>query len=238
MIGQLINKFDALPEEKCNVGTFNKMFGNLLEDDNETSIEIGDIITGGRREILVGNKPRIVELRDIKEPIEKASLYNFDYRYEIDLAGKTVKFDSLAEMGETLGFSANWLSQKFSKFDKSKESVEIEHLGHTVRKIIAKKTIKKCLVKKEKVVRSEISKVYFKNKAYYTLTSPEGVAACYKDIYDILKHFKVSHKSFMLKMDENRCGDFRGYNITYTLFTKDQKKRITKLMKDGFNGKN
>jgi hypothetical protein len=30
MIGQLINKFDALPEEKCNVGTFNEMFGNLL----------------------------------------------------------------------------------------------------------------------------------------------------------------------------------------------------------------
>jgi hypothetical protein len=238
MIGQLINKFDASPEEKCNVGTFNEMFGNLLDDDNETSIEIGDIITGGRREILVGNAPRIVELRDIKEPIEKASLYNFDYRYEIDLAGETIKFDSLAEMGETLGFSANWLSQKFSKFDKSKKSVEIEHLGHIVRKIIAKKTVKKCLVKKEKVVRSEISKVYFKNKAYYTLTSPEGVAACYKDIYDILKHFKVSHKSFMLKMDENRCGDFRGYNITYTLFTKDQKKRITKLMKDGFNGKN
>ena len=237
MIGQLINKFDALPEEKCNVGTFNKMFGNLLEDDNETSIEIGDIITGGRREILVGDKPRIVELRDIKQPTEIASQFNFDYRYEIDLDGKTLKFDSLTEMGESLGFSGNWLSNKFSKFDKSKKIVEIKHLGHTVRKIIAKKTVKKCLVKKEKVIRSEISKVYFKNKAYYTLTSPEGVSVCYKDIYDILKHFKVSHKSFMLKMDENRCGEFRGYNITYTLFTKEQKKRITKLMKDGFNGK-
>ena len=91
MIGKLINDFDALPEEKCNIKTFNKMFGNILKGDSNAKVEIRGMFTGGRREVLVNNVSHLLDIRDLahrttikpQEPLEESSRPRVVYEYSL-----------------------------------------------------------------------------------------------------------------------------------------------------------
>ena len=66
-IGELVNEFDNLPEEKSSLGTFNSMFGLEIEGEESTIVEIGEPEIGNRRIIFVNDKEIVVNMETISE---------------------------------------------------------------------------------------------------------------------------------------------------------------------------
>ena len=60
MLGETINKFDNLPENKANLESFNKMFKMSLKGDLSVPVEILGLSTGGLREVVIGGKKELI----------------------------------------------------------------------------------------------------------------------------------------------------------------------------------
>lgn len=64
MIGQLINKFDNLAENDSTLKTFNEMFKTDIKGKDSSLVEIGNIVTGGLREVFIDGVKTIVRIND------------------------------------------------------------------------------------------------------------------------------------------------------------------------------
>ena len=81
MIGQLINEFDS--SNNTTLADFNDLFKTELEGDSSAQVEIGRMVLGGMRELIIDGKIELIELRDIAKRIEvgrhgKKKVFNDD----------------------------------------------------------------------------------------------------------------------------------------------------------------
>ena len=88
MIGELINKFDALPENEANLGTFNKMFRASLDGDLNASIEILGLTLGNFREVAINGNIELVELNHYPVEATKEVAIEFKYKTQVFLHGE------------------------------------------------------------------------------------------------------------------------------------------------------
>jgi len=83
MIGQKINEFDNLPEEKCTVARFNELFRTKLGGDLSLPVEILGITIGGLREVVINGKLELVDVPIIAKEVENASNYEGRFIYKV-----------------------------------------------------------------------------------------------------------------------------------------------------------
>lgn len=86
MIGELINKFDALPEKDANLGTFNTMFKLRIEGDVSDSIEIFGLRVGGFREVFVKGDLKLIDLQFNPKKLN-VRVKEYRYFYRVHLKG-------------------------------------------------------------------------------------------------------------------------------------------------------
>lgn len=190
MIGQLINKFDALPEEKCNVGTFNEMFKADIGTDLSVKVEIGEILTGGLRSVTIGSKTVRIAIRDIKPNLKGTTQFIEEFRYDLFDEGVLVgTYTEKNIIAEFLGKSVTTVNNMITKGYVCDEiyTLKATKTGERLKKFIKDANT----IKTFKPVDN--SRQFGRN---YYIIKKDGIEICCNSVADCVVIMKTSALKF------------------------------------------
>jgi len=108
VIGQLINEFDSL--EKPTLSKFNTMFKMYLKGSEDDKVVIGELTTGGLREVFINKNMKLIELNLNKLPVKKKVYKNRKkpvrvarFNYRVTRGKEVEKFSTMKETATFLG---------------------------------------------------------------------------------------------------------------------------------------
>lgn len=212
MIGQLINEFDALPEDECNLATFNEMFKVDIRGPQDSIVEIGEPLLGSLRSVTVGSTELKVAFRDIKPSLNGASKYILEFKYELFDNGVLLHtYDEKAKVAKFLGKSDTLVTYMIEK-----ESVCEGR--YTLKATQTGKRLKKFLQKKVKEFKKPDSSRKF-GKNYYIIEK-NGIEICCNSVSDCASIIKASPKKFQNTYKSE--GRVNGYLTTKHKMTEEQ----------------
>lgn len=193
-IGQKINEFDNLSEGTNTVDKFNEMFGTDVEGSG--LLEIGEITTGGLREVIVNGVTKIISIykKDIEqEEIEDDGLED---SYSIIIDGSEVaKFANLKSVAIALETNLSLVSRYCKK--------NWEYYGYQIKLIrIPREEREKLLTQEIKILPKNLKRVRKHNsgqgrKSYfdYRITLANGLTKTFPSKIEAAKFIGKSRKA-------------------------------------------
>jgi hypothetical protein len=233
MIGQLIHKFDALPENTNTLHKFNNMFKQYITGDQEVLVDIGNMMTGGLREVYIGGIIQRLELCDQVAPSPKREDAGKILRWDIYLDGAKVKeFFKKKEAAKWIGVTSSSINQALDKNCKCR--------GYNIKKVqIGVKNLTEAK-RRYQLERTEDRSILCYLLGEY-IASKDNVSVSFTSARDVRDLVKTSH--YKIKNAVNEDIEINGFKITYRTLTPDEKRAVSKLKKQAkerrlFNGKN